>query len=67
MKSENPKIVRILTTPDELRIIANVLERLWSDARLGEDVPVHVMHTSNGELHFTIDQNDMHRQQRGKK
>lgn len=56
-------LIRIDTTPAELRELADRLERAWARATLGEDVPRDVVYANwRGnwvELHYVIDQDRM--------
>lgn len=51
------KLIVFWTTPNELRLIADNLERQWSKAKIGGEIPKHIEYAPDySELQFKIDQ-----------
>ncbi len=50
------KVVELFTTPDELRGWADILERIWLKANIGDETKQVLFLTKHTRLHFVIDQ-----------
>lgn len=61
MDIDSRKIIRIDCTPDDLRAIADNLDRAWDKTRLGDDVPREIVQAKRAEIHFVIDQDNIGR------
>jgi hypothetical protein len=62
MQAKRIEVVRIYTTPAELRSMADELEALWKKARLGQDVPSMSINCEYGfEVKIVVDQEAMQR------
>lgn len=56
--------VQLLTTPDELRGMADRLDALWAKAKLGEEVPTIIEDNGSVVVRFTIDQERKYEEER---
>jgi hypothetical protein len=54
-------VIRVFTTPAELRELAAQMEKVWSKKKLGEDLTVATWNGTGVEILFVCDQDLMRR------
>jgi hypothetical protein len=59
MDCKQIQVSQVWTTPDELRKIADELERRWRLTQLGTAIPRIIFQSGKEEIHFITDQENM--------
>jgi hypothetical protein len=56
MSLSTHQVLQWFTTPEELREIANEMERFWPTCKPGQDKTVHTVYGKTAEMRILVDQ-----------